>query len=213
MNQAQQTAAQLRKPTGEQAPEIAERMEQSNQALILQAYAILAAQTGEQILEVGPGSGKFLEHLITAVGETGLISALDYSPEMVQASQINNQRWLEAGRFRILEGQLSAMPFADQSFDALCSNNTLYFWDDPTACLTEIRRVLKTSGRLVLGFRSRQSVSKLEFTQHGFTLYSPAEACSLLEAHGFEILHLIRSWPTVREGQPIDAIALMARKA
>ena len=64
--------------------------------------------------------------------------------------------------------------------------NTLYFWDDPAAELTELRRVLVPGGQLLVGIRPRQIMEKMAFVQYGFTLYDPQQAADLLAANGFE---------------------------
>lgn len=45
---------------------------------------------------------------------------------------------------------VSALPFPSQTFDVVASASSLHYWSDPVRALAEIRRVLKTGGRLVL---------------------------------------------------------------
>ena len=42
------------------------------------------------------------------------------------------------------------MPFDDRSFDAVYTVNTVYFWPDVRAALTEISRVTAPGGRVLL---------------------------------------------------------------
>lgn len=205
-------AAQLRRPAGEGADQVARRMDEGNQALILQGYELLAPQAGEALLEVGPGSGAYLERLLAALGATGQLSTADYSPEMVAAVKARYGEAIAAGRLAVHEAGLTDLPFADAAFDGLVSNNTLYFWDDPPKCLAECRRVLRPGGRLVLGFRSKAAAGQLGFTRYGFTLYTPAEVMALLEEHGFEAEAMQRCWHQLEDGPRLDAIALRARR-
>ncbi|MGE3728519.1 MAG: class I SAM-dependent methyltransferase [Candidatus Sericytochromatia bacterium] len=200
-------AAQLRKPSGEAASQVATQMNLSNQRLTELSYRLLAATAQETVLEVGPGNGAFLNSLLSAVGTQGRVHALDYSAEMISEIVQRHSLACDSGHLQVIEGCLQALPFPDQSMDGICTVNTLYFWDSPPDCLAELWRVLKPGGRLVLGFRSRQAVQHLPFTQHGFTLYSPAEVVSLTEQHGFEIVALERVW-----AEQMDNIGLKLQK-
>lgn len=50
-------------------------------------------------------------------------------------------------------GDVAALPFPDQTFDAVFAVNSYRQWDDPTAALGEIRRVLKPGRRILLSIR------------------------------------------------------------
>ncbi|MBT9547763.1 MAG: methyltransferase domain-containing protein [Candidatus Sericytochromatia bacterium] len=202
-------AAQLRKPSGESANQVAAQMNISNRLLTEISYRLLAARAQEILLEVGPGNGAFLNDLLSAVGPHGRVHALDYSTEMIAEICQRHSEACATGCLQVQEGQLQALPYADQSMDGICTVNTLYFWDSPPTCLAELWRVLKPGGRLVIGFRSRQAVQNLPFTQYGFQLYSPAEVISLSEAHGFEIMALERVW---HQDRSLDNIGLKLQK-
>jgi hypothetical protein len=63
--------------------------------------------------------------------------------------------------------------------------NTIYFWADPLASLREIKRVMKSSSRLVIGIRSADKMKDLPFTKHNFRLYAPEAVKDLLVGSGF----------------------------
>ena len=48
-----------------------------------------------------------------------------------------------------------------------------------------MKAMLKHGGHLVLGYRDKARVEDLEFTKHGFTLYSPKDLEAILEEAGF----------------------------
>lgn len=64
--------------------------------------------------------------------------------------------------------------------------NTIYFWPDPETDLKEIYRVLKPDGKLIVTFRSKERMEKLELTKHGFKLYEPKEAVQFVSHAGFK---------------------------
>ena len=82
------------------------------------------------------------------------------------------------------------LPFDDDSFNAICTINTLYFWPDARECCKETQRVLKPGGKIYIGIRSKEEAQKLPSTQYGFTLYEKDEAIALLENAGFINVHV-----------------------
>jgi len=63
--------------------------------------------------------------------------------------------------------------------------NTVYFWPDPAVPMSELWRVLRAGGRLVVGFVPRTALGKFPFTQSGFTHCDPDQIPRLLEDAGF----------------------------
>ncbi len=102
---------------------------------LLSAYAPEA----RDILDVGCGAGAFLAEL--PAGLTG--SGLDFSPEAIALCQ-------ERGLERLSQASAEQMPFADASFDALVSLDTLEHVADDHAAAREIHRVLRPGGAAVL---------------------------------------------------------------
>jgi ubiquinone/menaquinone biosynthesis C-methylase UbiE len=94
---------------------------------------------------------------------------------------------VRAGRIELRQGTAEGLPFAADTFDGVYTINTIYFWDDPPACASEIARVLKPGGRLVIGFRPRSVMEPLAVTRQGFTHYEPEKVRALFEEAGFEV--------------------------
>ncbi|MCP4710961.1 MAG: class I SAM-dependent methyltransferase, partial [Planctomycetes bacterium] len=47
----------------------------------------------------------------------------------------------------------STLPFDNETFDKLCSINTLYFWKAPNKCFSEMFRTINHGGKIVIGFQ------------------------------------------------------------
>jgi ubiquinone/menaquinone biosynthesis C-methylase UbiE len=61
------------------------------------------------------------------------------------------RRACSQGRLRLHSGSLTDLPLADAQIDALITVNTIYFVPDLDRAFAELSRVLKASGRVVIG--------------------------------------------------------------
>lgn len=107
----------------------------------------LAAETGERILDVGCGPGFYATELLMDVGPSGAITAVDRSPQMLAAA-----RHRSAGHENIAfrEGDATALPVDDHSFDAALCVQVLEYVTDVPAALSEMHRALRPGGRVVV---------------------------------------------------------------
>jgi ubiquinone/menaquinone biosynthesis C-methylase UbiE len=103
---------------------------------------------------------------------------------------------------------VTALPFANASFDKAPSIHTLYFWTDPIKALTELLRVLKPEGGLVLTFLSRDRWPEDETAATISDVYTGWEVAQLMREAGFGLVH-IEDGP---EQKPFREIAVVARK-
>ena len=107
----------------------------------------LAVRPGESVLEAGCGGGVLLPSLATAVGTTGRVVGIDISDDQIAAAH-----HLCAG-MDVVETDLQdvcALPYEDASFDAAVAVEVIEFPADPARGLSELQRVLRPHGRLVL---------------------------------------------------------------
>ena len=154
-----------------------------------QALTLLDLQPSDRVLEVGFGHGRTIERAATALA-TGFIAGIDLSEEMVRMAERRCRRLIRHGKVALKVGNSDHLPFPDQHFDKALSVHTVYFWAEPEAHLREIRRVLADGGRLVLGFHSREDKMAADFPASVYTFYTADEVAGLLEASGFEAVHL-----------------------
>jgi SAM-dependent methyltransferase len=111
---------------------------------------ILNPKAGERILEIGPGPGVHALPIAKALFPGGVLEALDIQPEMLDHLK---QRAEKAGVTNIVttKGDAQALAFPSGTFDAAYMIGTLGEIPDDAAALGELRRVLKSEGRLVIG--------------------------------------------------------------
>lgn len=103
------------------------------------------------VLEIGPGPGWIgiqLAQSRPAVRVTGI----DISEAFVEIANENSRREGVADRAIFTLGNAAEMKeFEDHSFDAVCSFQSLHYWDPPQRVLDEIARVLKPNGVFWIG--------------------------------------------------------------
>ena len=83
------------------------------------------------------------------------------------------------------------LPFKDQEFDKVFSINTIYFWSEPSLVLSEINRVLKPGGKVVVSVRPKAVMQDYPFVKYGFEMYSKEELADLLTENDFEVTDII----------------------
>ncbi|HET6513367.1 MAG TPA: class I SAM-dependent methyltransferase [Candidatus Kapabacteria bacterium] len=198
-------AANLAHPKGEMGHIVAEKMNENNASVTNLMYDHLNVFENSRVLEIGFGNGKLLDQLL---GQVARVDGIDISEDMVRTAAEHQAEAIANGKLTVQVANLNAIPFGDNTFDAVCTANTLYFWKDVPNDLAEIKRVLKPGGRLVLGIRSREKMEQMPFTAYGFTLYSVDEVASLLSSNGFVNADHIRC----DEDEPVDNIAIWAQK-
>lgn len=111
---------------------------------------ILAPEAGERLLEIGPGTGYYTLDLAEWIGPEGRLEIFDIQPAMLEHTM---ERVRERGLENVTatEGNAEQLPFDDDSFDAVVLTTVLGEIPDRAAAIAEIARVLRPTGRLVVG--------------------------------------------------------------
>jgi ubiquinone/menaquinone biosynthesis C-methylase UbiE len=110
---------------------------------------VLAPQPGERVLEVGPGTGYYSLPIAEWLGPDGRLELFDLQREMLDHTL--RRAGALADRMTATQGDATALPYRDGSFDAAVLTCVLGEIPDQVAALRELARVLKPSGRLVVG--------------------------------------------------------------
>jgi len=145
----------------------------------------LAVGPRETVLDVGFGGAALLEVLCEDAAQ-GRVASVEVSDEMLEAARKRLRRRLASGQLSLSSASVESLPFPDAHFDKACSVNTTYFWPDLGKGLAELRRVIRSGGRLVLGFVAPEDIVDAGLDRHGFSHHSPEELSGALVAAGFQ---------------------------
>lgn len=112
--------------------------------------SVLRPEPGERVLEIGPGVGYYTLDVAEWLGPDGTVEIFDLQQEFLD-HVIGRAAERSLGNVVPTQGDATALPYEDASMDAVVLTAVLGEIPDPVAALREIRRVLKPSGRLVVG--------------------------------------------------------------
>ena len=112
--------------------------------------SVLRPELGERVLEIGPGVGYYTLDMAEWVGPEGTIEIFDLQQEFLDHV---TKRAAEASFTNVTptQGDATALPYEDDSMDAVVLTAVLGEIPDPVAALRQIQRALKPSGRLIVG--------------------------------------------------------------
>ena len=130
------------------------------------------------ILDAGCGTGKVLE----LAGDYGSVCGIDNSSEALRFARLRDKK------SRLLQGNVSQLPFKNDAFDVLINFDVLYSLDDDIGALKEFHRSLKASGLLILNLPAYNFLS----SRHDSAIFTKRRYCKkkaikLLLDNGFKI--------------------------
>jgi exosortase/archaeosortase family protein len=127
-------------------------------------------------------------------GQGAKVVGIDISEPIVHQARAA----FEGRRLRPVVSDVRRLPFVDDSFDAIYSMGTVEHFVETEASVAELARILKPSGRLILGVPNRHdpflrpllvaALSRLGLYAYGFEKsYSRRSLRKMLEAAGLEV--------------------------
>lgn len=180
-----------------------------------EAWRALAARrilesSPARVLDLCCGTGDLVNHLARrAPAETGL-AALDYSAGMLELAR----RKLARRAVRFVEGDASALPFADGEFGAVGTAFAFrnLTWKNPLkeAALGEVLRVLEPGGRFVIVETSQPRNALWRGIFHAYLRGIAGPLGSALSGHREAYRYLALS---ARNFYPADEVCAMLRGA
>ena len=146
----------------------------------------------KKVLEVATGTGFIALGISNHLKQ---IDAVDFSPEMIGVAKTKAQKkGISNIRFGVQDA--TALSFPSSSFDAVIIANTLHIMPESEKALGEIRRVLKTDGKLIAptfvhaGSRKAALLSRLMSITgfHAYHKWTQQSYHAFLKKNGFAVL-------------------------
>jgi len=110
-----------------------------------------------KILEIGTGKGRFLTALLSCVQR---VTTVDSNPKEQWYARLNVAYEKPRGRARFVIANAMKLPWPVYSFDCIVSVNSLHHMKNLGRVVSEIFRVVKPGGKIVLA----------DFNKHGFAI-------------------------------------------
>jgi methyltransferase len=163
------------------------------------------------ILDLGCGGGGNLERWLERYPDAH-VSGIDHSPVSVSIATGWNEKAISQDRCEVILSGVNNLPFRDESFDAISSFESIYFWSNMEKALAEAYRVLKPGGVILLVVARDKENKCCSLLQkiHGARLYDEKEMKTYLENAGFLNFRYIRAkkrpWRIAlcRKGIPVE---------
>ncbi len=116
---------------------------------------LLGPFSGERVLEVAVGTGRFTSHL---AARGARMTGLDIALPMLRRARASMSSAGVDGAVGLLLGDARRLPLADASFDACLCVNALHHMPGAAASIAEMSMVIKPAGRIVFNFTNRWSL-------------------------------------------------------
>jgi SAM-dependent methyltransferase len=100
----------------------------------------------KRILDAACGNGRYSKFLLRHADPDAKLTAFDLSPRMLHRARAR----LRSDRVTHVVADLTRLPYADGTFDAIVCGWVLEHLPDPTPGLAELARVLQPGGKLLL---------------------------------------------------------------
>lgn len=106
-------------------------------------------RTGGKVLDLCCGTGMITADLAEKVGPSGNVTGIDISGEMlaIARERLDGRGLME--RVKLVQGDVTELPFPDESFECVTIGYGLRNVPDPKRVLREVWRVLKPGGGLM----------------------------------------------------------------
>jgi len=173
-------AGQLAHPSGLAGQLLGRAMDVVNLRPTRMALDLLVPVNGENVLDVGCGTGAALHSLLRRSN----VHAVGIDPSQAMAARAGARL---DGRARIFRSSIETMDFPHETFDAALMLNVLYFCDPAGQLLSRVRDVLRPGGRIVAYVTHRDTMQNWAFAQAGVhNLFDETDLLAMFTGAGFD---------------------------
>lgn len=155
-----------------------------NRAMYKNTIALVDVSPDDKVLDIGFGNGYLLQLLYNKCKCD--MYGIDISEDMVAAATSRNARASRDGKLHLQWGDCCDLPFDENSFAAVTSINTVYFWNNTEDGLAEIHRVLKPGATFYNVVYTKDWLDKLSYTKTGFQKFEAQDLVDFGKEAGFD---------------------------
>ena len=157
------------------------------QSTLSETIKRLNLHASDRILDIGCGTAVLLQKILAEHPSVEVVGA-DLCLEMVKVAREKLE-----GQTPVFNAQAQYLPFRSESFDLVVSCNAFHYMSNPELCLSEISRVLKPQGKVVITDWCNDYIAcrvcdffLSTFTQSHFKTYGNKECGKMLRDAGFQ---------------------------
>lgn len=175
----------MRKPKGKLGQIQLKSMNKEHTPVALWGLKHLNIQPNDIILDIGCGGGINIKRMADKAKK---VYGIDYSQESVKVSKQVNKNYIKEEKVEILNGNVSNLPFEDNTFDIITAFETVYFWPDLEENFKEVKRVLKPGGIFLIVMESNGSGNipmKIAKLLINMTLYDDNQLTNILKKNNY----------------------------
>ena len=154
-----------------------------NKAMYKKTVSLIETDPDDKVLDIGFGNGYLLRYLFRKTKSD--LYGIDISEDMLKLAAKKNREAEKQGKLNLQLGDCCDLSYADNTFAAVTSINTIYFWRDTVNCLSEILRVLKPGGSFFNVVYTKEFLDSLAYTEKGFKKFEPGQLVELGKQAGF----------------------------
>lgn len=158
-----------------------------NRKMYMKIVSYVSAE--KDILDIGYGNGFLIHEIYKKTGAK--IKGIDISQDMKLAASKRNAKGVNRKDIELGIGDCCDLTYADESFDAVTTVNTIYFWDDTIKGLSEIKRVLRNGGTFYNAVYTKDWMNRTSYTKEGFKIFEKDEYIEMAKAAGFEDVSIV----------------------
>ena len=147
---------------------------------------VLKKSKKEEIyIDLGVGTGRFSEILLKRGKK---VKGLDFSDKMIKASKRKLKMFYESGQIGFeLHDLNKPLSYPDNTFDGAICIRVIKYVKHWKKLISEINRVLKPKGVLILEISNKYSVQSISSLYTNYFTFSQGDVEALLKENGFRI--------------------------
>jgi SAM-dependent methyltransferase len=119
-----------------------------------------------RVIEFGTGPSWLWSENMHRIPNGWDITLTDFSPGMIDESKRNLARSVRHFKHEVVD--IQSVPYADATFDAVIANHMLYHVPDLNMGVSEMRRILKPTGKAFTATNGEKHMREIRELQRGF---------------------------------------------